>query len=218
MDGIARQGDVRHGSEHVAQRAMSGRLKERSSEMLPSAGSTPIRRRATAGWRQKADAGAASDDLPIRSGQPPVPSVGGRFMTVVGRALRSAAVLDRQDVLVYTTPPLDKDVEVTRTDRSRALRRLLQQPTPTSRRSWMTYTRWHVDAINHGIQRAHIAMIAVAPGSDQAWTSLLMRDSVWPTSNLFKAGHQMRLEISSSNFRYSIAIPMPVTRSVRMRS
>ena len=48
-------------------------------------------------------------------------------MTVVpGGPYDQRPVLDRPDVLVYTTPPLDKDVEVTGPIDSRALRRVLR--------------------------------------------------------------------------------------------
>ena len=54
--------------------------------------------------------------------------------------------------------------------------------------------------ISHGIQRARYResqsrQALIKPGQAYKYTI-----QVWPTSNLFKAGHQIRLEISSSNF------------------
>ena len=44
----------------------------------------------------------------------PVPSIGGRFQQVVPPGPRDQRpLLTRSDVLVYTTPPLENDVEVT---------------------------------------------------------------------------------------------------------
>jgi putative CocE/NonD family hydrolase len=54
--------------------------------------------------------------------------------------------------------------------------------------------------ITHGIQRARYRESQakeklLEPGKVYKYTI-----KVWPTSNLFKAGHRIRLEISSSNF------------------
>ena len=54
--------------------------------------------------------------------------------------------------------------------------------------------------ISYGIQRARYResqarQALIKPGQTYKYTI-----QVWPTSNLFKAGHRIRVEISSSNF------------------
>ena len=106
----------------------------------------------------------------------------------------------RQDVLVYSTPPLPADVEVTG---------------PISVTLWIAssardtdFTAKLVDvfpdgtarALNDGILRARYRegktrTVLLTPGQPTEMTI-----DVGATSNLFKAGHRIRVDISSSNF------------------
>ena len=150
----------------------------------------------------KSDAGAgAVSDVYRYDPANPVPSVGGRFMTVVpGGPYDQRPVLDRQDVLVYTTPPLDKDVEVTGPIEVALYAASSATDTDFTAKLDDVYPDGTSMLISHGIQRARYReslsrQALINPGQAYKYTI-----QVWPTSNLFKAGHQMRLEISSSNF------------------
>jgi hypothetical protein len=54
--------------------------------------------------------------------------------------------------------------------------------------------------IQYGIQRARYRVSETHPTPIRPGKIYKYTIQVWPTSNLFKAGHQIRLEISSSNF------------------
>ncbi|WP_242904785.1 CocE/NonD family hydrolase [Actinomadura terrae] len=131
----------------------------------------------------------------------PVPSFGGRFQSSVPGGPQDQRLIEqRPDVLVYNTPTLEKDTEVTGpisvtlyasssakdTDFTAKLTDVAQDGTSM--------------LIQYGIQRAryrdsleHPSLIK--PGKVYKYTI-----KIWPTGNVFKAGHKLRLEISSSNF------------------
>ncbi len=54
--------------------------------------------------------------------------------------------------------------------------------------------------LNDGIQRARYRLSTARPRLITPGRVYRYKIEVWPTSNLFKAGHRIRLEISSSNF------------------
>jgi putative CocE/NonD family hydrolase len=54
--------------------------------------------------------------------------------------------------------------------------------------------------LNYGIQRARYRESGTHPTLIRPGQVYKYAIQVWPTSNLFKAGHAIRLEISSSNF------------------
>lgn len=166
--------------------------------------------------------------VPLADGTlPPVPPYGQRILTY-GPYLRSivpwgpvnqveaewmigvrppfTALKDRPDVLVFETPPLQADVEVTG---------------PIEVRLWISSTAVDTDFT--------AKLVDVYPSSPDypAGYDMLLVDSIircryrnsWtrpelmepgqvypvtirisPTSNLFKAGHRIRLDVSSSNF------------------
>jgi putative CocE/NonD family hydrolase len=106
----------------------------------------------------------------------------------------------RPDVLVYSTPPLEKDTEVTgeialdlwaaTTAADTDFTALLADVEPSG------YARFLTDGIvraryRHSTERAE----PVVPGQVYRY-----RIDLWATSNLFRAGHRIRLYISSSNF------------------
>ncbi|MEO8076560.1 MAG: CocE/NonD family hydrolase C-terminal non-catalytic domain-containing protein [Acidobacteriota bacterium] len=76
--------------------------------------------------------------------------------------------------------------------------------------------------ISYGIQRARYREsqtreMLITPGETYKYTI-----RVWPTSNLFKVGHRIRLEVSSSNFPMfdrnpNTGHPSDRTRSSRSR-
>ena len=115
-------------------------------------------------------------------------------------ALDQREVESRADVLVYSTPPLEKDTEVTG---------------PVAVTLWAAssavdtdFTAKLVDlcpcggAINltDGIIRARYRESTTQARLIQPDEVYEYKIDLWATSNVFKAGHSIRLEISSSNF------------------
>jgi putative CocE/NonD family hydrolase len=131
----------------------------------------------------------------------PVPSIGGRFMSVLpGGPYDQRPLLTRRDVLVYTTEPLEKDVEVTGPIAVSLYAASSAPDTDFTAKVDDVYPDGTSMVITYGIQRARYRESGtrptlITPGKVYKYTI-----QVWPTSNLFKAGHRIRLEISSSSF------------------
>jgi uncharacterized protein len=144
--------------------------------------------------------GAASDRFtydPTR----PVPSIGGRFQaSVPGGPYDQGPVLGRPDVLVYTTPRLRHDTEVTGPITVTLWARSSARDTDWTAKLDDVYPRGPSMLIEYGIQRARYRTSETHPTLLRRGRIYRYTIHVWPTSNLFKAGHRIRLEISSSNF------------------
>lgn len=133
----------------------------------------------------------------------PVPTVGGRLCC--GDAIPPGPFdqrpnESRQDVLVFSTPPLEKDVEVTgyvtvelyaaTTARDTDFTAMLVDVSPDG------YARYLTDGIARARYRTTTEKAEeVVPGKLYKYTI-----DLWATSNLFRAGHKIRLYVSSSNF------------------
>jgi uncharacterized protein len=134
----------------------------------------------------------------------PVPTVGGGLCcypgALQGGAFDQANVEHRADVLVYSTEPLGEDVEVTGP--------ITMTLYAASSAPDTDFTAKLVDVspcgmarnLTDGIMRARFR-------ESQAEQKLLVPGKVteftidmWNTSNVFQAGHRIRLEVSSSNF------------------
>jgi putative CocE/NonD family hydrolase len=134
----------------------------------------------------------------------PVPSVGGH--SCCGALGSSQGPYDQQfveqrpDVLVYTTPPLATDTEVTG-----PISVTLYASSSAPDTDWTAkLVDVHPDGtavnLNNGIQRASFRESSTAPSLIEPGTVYQYTIDVWPTSNLFRAGHRIRLEVSSSDF------------------
>lgn len=149
--------------------------------------------------------GAPSDRF-VYDPNNPVPTLGGA--TCCGEAVtpvpmgprdqRPAA--RRDDVLVYTTAPLDRDVEVTGPVQVKLYASSTAPDTDFTAKLVDVFPNGFAMNVADGIIRARYR---------ESWekTSLMTPGRVyeftidlWSTSNVFKKGHQIRVEISSSNF------------------
>ena len=136
----------------------------------------------------------------------PVPTVGGSTccsedVTPVSMGPRDQQPVEwRPDVLVYTSAPLQADLEVTGPV-GMTLHAASDAP-DTDFTAKLVDVHPDGTAINvaQGIVRARYrdsweAPSLLEPGSIQAY-----RIDLWSTSNCFREGHRVRLEIASSNF------------------
>jgi uncharacterized protein len=149
----------------------------------------------------------AKDDAPeefVYDPSNPVPTIGGRLccgnnQLPPGPADQRANE-GRSDVLVFSTPPLEKDLEVTGFIRAKIFAAtsaadtdftaLLADVDPSG------YSRFLTDGIVRARFRNSTSKAeAVEPGKVYAYDI-----DLWATSNVFKAGHRVRLYVSSSNF------------------
>ena len=138
----------------------------------------------------------------------PVPTVGGQIMasgefgqmmnTVSGPMDRSS-VESRKDILVYTTGALVQDVEVT----GPVTLRLNASSSCTDTDFTGTLVDVYPDGkaiiICEGLLRASFRDSIEKPSPIEPYAIYQFSIDMWETSNLFKKGHKIRLEISSSN-------------------
>ncbi|MDA0264105.1 MAG: CocE/NonD family hydrolase [Chloroflexi bacterium] len=134
----------------------------------------------------------------------PAPTTGGALCCnpyfAANGAYDQNEVEERPDVLVYSTPPLACDLEVTG---------------PVKVTLWAStsatdtdFTAKLVDVCENGCARNLTDGIIRARYRDSMSSPTLLEPGrayryeidLWATSNVFKAGHRIRLEISSSNF------------------
>ena len=127
----------------------------------------------------------------------PVPTAGGSMIGPGAGVVRQNEVETRQDVLVYSTPPLNQDVEVTGPI---SLILYVSTSAPST-----DFTAKLVDVhqdgsafnISEGILRRSYQKAQSSSSSGETHEVHL---ELWPTSMVFLKGHRIRLEVSSSNF------------------
>ncbi len=134
----------------------------------------------------------------------PVPTQGGPLCCnayfLPNGAYDQREIETREDVLIYSTPPLERDIEVTG---------------PISVTLWAAtsatdtdFTAKLVDVsdcgcarnLTDGIIRARCRESTSSPSLVEPGQVYRYTIDLWATSNVFKAGHQIRVEVSSSNF------------------
>lgn len=108
----------------------------------------------------------------------------------------------RQDVLVYTTPVLEQDVEVTGPITVQLWATSSAPDTDFVARLVDVHPGGYAQNLTDGVIRARYRNFAqgeepslIEPGKPYAYSI-----DLWATSNLFKQGHRIRLDITSSNF------------------
>jgi putative CocE/NonD family hydrolase len=191
----------------------------------------PIARARLARYYLQPD-GALSEQLPPARGHPrqyrydprmPVPTIGGTITSglpiMVGGAFdqREAAQFfgsrtpyraleQRADVLVFATPPLMADVEVTGAVEAQLwiesdapdtdfTIKLLDVYPPNE-----DYPEGYAMNLTDGILRCRYRESWEHPRLMDTGRVYAVRIEAFPTSNLFKAGHRIRIDVSSSNF------------------
>jgi uncharacterized protein len=124
----------------------------------------------------------------------PVPSCGGAMLGPRAGIHLQNEVEQRDDVLVYTTAPLSSDMEVTG-----PVQVVLHIATSAPSTDFTAkLVDVHADGrafnVSDGILRRDY------PRHEEGSTPEEINIRLWPTSMLFRAGHRIRLEISSSNY------------------
>jgi len=131
----------------------------------------------------------------------PVPTRGGNSLGLNLGAYNQAKLEDRSDVLCYTTPALEKDVEVTGPITATLYAASDAKDTDFTVKLVDVYPDGKAVNIQDGIVRAGSRnndpehLTPLTPGAVEEY-----KIDLWATSNVFKAGHKIRVEVSSSNF------------------
>lgn len=111
-----------------------------------------------------------------------------------------SSVEKREDVLVYTSQVLKNDLEVTGPVRVILFASSSARNTDFTAKLADVYPDGRVMRICEGIVRASHRNPEEIPSNIQPGKIYSYDIDLWATSNLFKKGHQIRVEISSSNF------------------
>jgi len=143
-------------------------------------------------------------DVFVYDPRDPVPTHGGALCCgpsfVPGGAYDQQAVEARSDVLCYTTPPLESDIEVTGPLTVTLFAATTAADTDFTAKLVDVEPCGAARSLVDGIIRARYRQGTdesrpISPGAVEEYAINLVA-----TSNVFKAGHRIRLEISSSNF------------------
>ena len=110
------------------------------------------------------------------------------------------ALDSRRDVLVYATPPLAKPVEVTGPITVKLWAASSARDTDFVVKLQDVWPEGFVQELCHGIVRARYRESYDSPSLIEPGQAYEYTIQVHPTSNLFKAGHRIRLDVSSSDF------------------
>ncbi|HKG13793.1 MAG TPA: CocE/NonD family hydrolase, partial [Pyrinomonadaceae bacterium] len=151
----------------------------------------------------------------------PVPTIGGRLCC--GQALPPGPFdqrpnESRADVLVFSTTPLEKDTEVTGFVTAELYASTSAPDTDFTAMLVDVAPDGYARFLTDGVVRARYRDVSgraekVVPGRVYKFTI-----DLWATSNLFRAGHRIRLYVSSSNFpRFDRNLNTGVSASVSAR-
>jgi putative CocE/NonD family hydrolase len=114
--------------------------------------------------------------------------------------LDQRAVESRPDVLVYTTPPFEKDTEVTGPISLELYASSSAVDTDFTGKLVDVWPNGFAENLTDGILRARYRNSKDNPELMNPGQVYKLTLNLWSTSNVFLAGHKLRLEIASSNF------------------
>jgi putative CocE/NonD family hydrolase len=132
--------------------------------------------------------------------QNPVPTCGGNYIGAGNGVRNQSAVEDREDVLVYTGDPLEREVEVTGPVVLKLFAASSAPDTDFTAKLVDVRPDGYAHNVVEGIVRARFRDSLEAPAPIDPGRVYEYHIDLWSTSHVFKAGHRLRLEVSSSNF------------------
>src|SRR5437773_5722603 len=133
----------------------------------------------------------------------PVPTIGGQVILPGGNATGprdQREVEVRDDVLVYSTPVLNQPIEVTGPIELRLFVASSARDTDFTGKLVDVYPDGRAMILTEGILRARYRKSFSKPKLLEPGQIYELHLDLWATSNVFKAGHRIRLEVASSNF------------------
>jgi len=130
----------------------------------------------------------------------PAPTHGGNNLLESVGALDQKQIEERQDVLVYTTPALSEDVEATGPIIVTLYAASSAKDTDFTAKLCDVYPDGRSLNLADGIIRARYRESLTEPSLIEPGKIYEYQIDLWATSNLFRKGHQIRVQVSSSNF------------------
>jgi hypothetical protein len=146
---------------------------------------------------------AEAADRYVYDPEHPVPTHGGRVCcdpNLLGGPRDQRAVEEREDVLVFTTPPLRVDLEVTGFISVELYASSTAVDTDFTAKLVDVWPNGFAQVLTDGIQRARYRISPAKPELLQPGHVYKLTIDTGATSNVFLSGHRLRLEVSSSNF------------------
>ena len=145
-------------------------------------------------------------DVYLYDPRDPVPTVGGQTFLPGLHIGANAGPRDqrdverRRDVLCYTTPPLGRDTEVTGPIELVLHASSSAVDTDFTGKLVDVHPDGRAIILTEGILRARYRESTAEPRLLEPEKVYELRIDLWATANVFRAGHRIRLEVSSSNF------------------
>ena len=144
--------------------------------------------------------GAEPPDRYVYDPADPAPTLRGNTLMIPHGVADQRSTEDRSDVLVYTSDPLEHDLELTGPIKVQLFAASSAVDTDFTAKLVDVRPDGYAQNIQDGIIRARYRSSArqpafITPGQVYEYTI-----DLWATSQVFKAGHRLRVEISSSNF------------------
>ena len=153
------------------------------------------------GSMNTAEPGDEPPDQFTYDGKNPVPSVGGNnLIGATAGPYNQTRVEEREDVLVYSTPPLEQDIEVTGPVKVILWAASSARDTDFTGKLVDVHPDGKAYNLCDGILRAQYRNGMEKPTLLEPGQATRFEIDLWVTSNLFRRGHRIRLEVSSSNF------------------
>lgn len=156
------------------------------------------------GWLSPVPPADEPADSYVYNPRDPVPTRGGglccSLVHTPGGVFDQRQIEERADVLVYSTPPLERAVEVTGPITVTLFAASSAVDTDWTAKLVDVHPNGFAQNLTDGIIRARYRhgtdrATPLAPGAIERYTI-----DLWATSNCFLPGHRIRVEISSSNF------------------
>jgi uncharacterized protein len=148
--------------------------------------------------------GAEPKDVYVYDPAHPVPTVGGPLCCDAQHLkpgpYDQKSVEERKDVLVYSTPPFDKNTEVTGPVKLDLYVSTSAVDTDFTGKLVDVWPNGFAQNLTEGILRLRYRNSQEKPELAKPGEIYHITVDLWATSNVFLAGHRLRLEISSSNF------------------
>ncbi|MFL5659063.1 MAG: CocE/NonD family hydrolase, partial [Ktedonobacteraceae bacterium] len=150
-------------------------------------------------------AGDEAEDVYLYDPRHPVPTVGGAILMSMAMGMDQGprdqrSVEAREDVLCYSTPILEKSMEVTGPIELVLYVSSSARDTDFTGKLVDVYPDGRAEILTDGILRARYRESFSEPKLMEPGQIYELHLDLWATSNVFKPGHRIRLEVASSNF------------------
>ena len=163
-------------------------------------GETPANTRHGGGGLSSVPPGDEPPDSYVYDPADPVPTRGGNTLIIPQGVADQSAVEERPDVLVYTSEPLERDLEITGPLAVTLYAASSAADTDFTAKLVAVRPDGYAHNLQDGIIRARYRSSATAPAPIEPGRVYRYEIDLWSTSFLAPAGHRLRVEISSSNF------------------